>query len=833
MAWRDSRGSRKRLLLFLSSITLGVAALVAINSFGYNLEKTIDREAEALLGADLSLESNHPFQPETEALIDSLGGEQSRRISFSSMAYFPKNGGTRLSTVRVIKGGFPFYGAIETAPPSAAEIYQDGLYALVDGTLFEQFDLQVGDSVRIGRVAYRIAGRLEKSPRESQAVSLFSPRIFIPMDSLDSELLQMGSRAEYEVYFKFPEGTDVEALKEEIRPHLDEYRIGSDTVEEIKNNWNEGLTNLYQFLSLAGFIALLLGGLGVAGTIYVYVRQRIDSVAVLRCLGAGSWRTVAIYLVQSLAMGLTGSVAGALLGVAVQSFVPRVLADVLPFDVEFVVSWPAIFLGLGIGIGVTVLFALLPLLAVRDVSPLRALRVAVEQNLSKRFDPYRLGAYLMIVIGLALLAMFQAPTPVFGVAYLVGVGVVFGLLGLVARLVMWLMRRFFPSTWSYPWRQGLANLYRPNNQTAILVLILGFGTFLIMSLFVVQRTLLAQINVSMEEGQPDMVLFDVQHDQLQGVTEIVEQHDLPILETVPIVTMRIAKVNGVTVEEMEKDSTRHVGWAFNREYRSSYRDHLTESEQVIAGTFIGRYDEGSGAIPISIEAEVAGELGVGLGDSIEFNVQGVPMQTRISSIREVDWRRLSTNFFVVFPAGVLEEAPQFYVVLTRAETAAVSASVQKEVIQAYPNVSAIDLSLVLTVFDAIFSRISFVVRIMALFSVLTGLIVLAGAVVVSRFQRIEESVLLKTLGASRWTVIRITLIEYFLLGVFAAVTGLALSVAAGWALARFLFNTPFVFEFYWVLAAVLVVSGLTVLVGFINSRGFYRHTALEVLRSEI
>src|SRR5690606_39101493 len=314
--------------------------------------------------------------------------------------------------------------------------------ALVDGTLFEQFDLQVGDSVRIGRVAYRIAGRLEKSPRESQAVSLFSPRIFIPMDSLDSELLQMGSRAEYEVYFKFPEGTDVEALKEEIRPHLDEYRIGSDTVEEIKNNWNEGLTNLYQFLSLAGFIALLLGGLGVAGTIYVYVRQRIDSVAVLRCLGAGSWRTVAISLVQSLAMGLTGSVAGALLGVAVQSFVPRVLADVLPFDVEFVVSWPAIFLGLGIGIGVTVLFALLPLLAVRDVSPLRALRVAVEQNLSKRFDPYRLGAYLMIVIGLALLAMFQAPTPVFGVAYLVGVGVVFGLLGLVARLVMWLMRRF-------------------------------------------------------------------------------------------------------------------------------------------------------------------------------------------------------------------------------------------------------------------------------------------------------------------------------------------------------------------------------------------------------
>lgn len=833
MAWRDSRGSRRRLLLFLSSITLGVAALVAINSFGYNLEETVDREAETLLGADLSFESNHPFQPETEELIDSLGGEQSRRISFSTMAYFPESGGTRLSTVRAIEGDFPFYGAIVTTPPPAAETYLNGLNALVDGTLFEQYDLQVGDSVRIGRVTYQIAGRLEKTPRESEAVSLFSPRIFIPMDSLDAELLQMGSRAEYEVYFKFPEGTDVEALKERIQPHLEEFRIGSDTVEEIKNNWNEGLTNLYQFLSLAGFVALLLGGLGVAGTIYVYVKQRIDSVAVLRCLGASSWRTVGIYLIQALAMGLIGSTAGALLGVAVQSFVPRVLSDILPFDVSFVISWPAILLGLGVGIGVTVLFALLPLLAVRDVSPLRALRASVEHNFSRRFDPFRSGVYLLIVIGLAVLAIFQAPSPVFGVAYLVGVGVVFGLLALVARLIMWMMRHFFPSTWSYPWRQGLANLYRPNNQTVILVLVLGFGTFLIMSLFLVQRTLLAQINVSMEEGQPNMVLYDVQHDQLEGVTEIIEKQELPVLETVPIVTMRIAKVNGVTVEEMEEDTTRDVSWAFNREYRSSYRDLLTESEKVIEGTFVGRYDEGAGVIPISIEEEVAGELGVGLGDSIEFNVQGVPMQTRISSIREVDWRRLSTNFFVIFPAGVLEEAPQFYVLLTRAENDAVSAGLQKEIIQAYPNVSAIDLSLVLTVFDAIFSRISFVVRLMALFSVLTGLIVLAGTVVVSRFQRIEESVLLKTLGASRWTVVRIALIEYFFLGVFGAVTGLILSVAAGWALARFLFNTPFVFEPLWMVVAVLVVSGLTVLVGFINSRGFYRHTALEALRAEV
>ncbi len=243
MAWRDSRGSRRRLLLFISSMVLGVAALVAISSFGENLEDAVDDEAKTLLGADLSFERRAAFEPETEAIIDSLGGEQSRRISFSSMAYFPKSGGTRLATVRAQEGAYPYYGAVETSPPEAAGTYRDGDNALIDGELFEQFGVELGDSVRIGTRAYQVVGELVKTPRESAAMMLLSPRIYIPLANLDTLLLSQGSQADHEVYFRFDDDRDVESLAEEIGPVLREQNVGFDTVAEVQEDWNEGLTN--------------------------------------------------------------------------------------------------------------------------------------------------------------------------------------------------------------------------------------------------------------------------------------------------------------------------------------------------------------------------------------------------------------------------------------------------------------------------------------------------------------------------------------------------------------------------------------------------------------
>ena len=838
MAWRDSRGSRKRLALYLSAMVLGVAALVAIRGFGDNMSRTVDQEAKTLLGADLRLESDQPFDDSTEVLIDSIGGTQARRISLGSMAVFPKTGDTRLTAVRAVEGGYPFYGALTTRPDSAAARYQSGRRALVASTLLTQYDVQVGDSVRIGSVTYEIAGEIKQAPGESSFSSAARPPIYVPRAGLDSSLLGRGSLAEYEVYFKFEDDRDIQQLVSGIEAFGERRDLDTDTVEEEAEDWKEGLGNLYRFLSLVGFVALLLGSLGVASAVHVYVRRRLESIAVLRCLGASAGKTFRIYLAQSAVLGLLGAGVGSLIGVVLQAYVPRLLADFLPFEISFAFSGSAVGLGLGVGLGVTLLFALWPLLEVRGISPLRALRSNVEPSTGGWRDPARWVVAGLVATGVTGVALLQAPTWEIGLGYAGGIAAVFGVLALVSWGIVEGVRRFFPTSWSYPWRQGLANLYRPQNQTTVLMLALGLGTFLIVTLFLTQRTLLEQIRVTGGDGRPNLVLFDVQSDQVDGVKDLVESEGLPLMANEPIVTIRLHAVQGRTVADIRRDSTARSTWAHEREYRVTYRDHLTESETLVAGEFVGQVQSNpfrtGEAVPISIEQEIAyEELNVGIGDTLTFDVQGRKLDAYVSSIRSVDWQRIGTNYFVVFPEGVLEAAPRMNVLLSRTSNEEQSARVQRRLVQEYPNVSAIDLSLVLSTVKDLFGRLSYVIRFMAAFSILTGLIVLAGAVVVSRYQRAEESVLLKTLGASRKTVLQIMTVEYLFLGVFAAITGILLALIAAWSLSYFVFEGPFVVAPWALLGTFVVVVVLTIGIGLFNSRGLYDRPPMEVLRAEV
>ena len=837
MAWRDSRGSRKRLSLYLLSMALGVAALVAINGFGANLEQTVDDQSKELLGADLAVEHNQPFADSTQAMLDTLGAERAQRVTLASMAYFPQADGTRLVTVRAGEPGYPFYGAIESDPPEAARTYHDGSNAIVESTLLEQFGIEIGDSLRLGGRHYQIAGTLERTPRESAALGAISPRVYIPRGNLDEALLDTGSRVEREFYLRFDDEASYDEAVSAILPHAQEHGFRVTTVDEAADDWGSALTSLYRFLSLVGFVALLLGSLGVASAVHVYVRRRVESIAVLRCLGARSARTFRIYLTQAGLMGLIGAVVGSVLGVGIQGLVPQLLADFLPVEVQFAISWRAIGLGLGIGLGVTLLFALLPLLRVRGVSPMRALRSTVESTDRPWRDPLYWGVAVAIAAGVAGFAVVQAPTTTFGLGYAAGVAVVFGLLAAVAKGIMVAARRFAPTGWSYPWRQGLANLYRPQNQTAVLMLAIGLGTFLIMTLFLAQRTLLEEVQLAEgDEEQPNIVLFDIQPEQMEGVANLVEGQGLPVMDRVPIITMDLEAVQGLTIDEIRDAPDRDLSWAHTREYRSTYRSELSGSERIVEGEFVGNIDFDPWAearpVPISIEADIKEDLGVALGDTLTFDVQGVSLDATISSVREVDWRRVQTNFFVVFPEGVLENAPQMNVLLSRGSEEA-SAALQSQVVQEYPNVSAIDLSLVLSTVDRLFSNISFVVQVMALFSILVGLLVLVGAIAISRYQRIEESVLLKTLGAARSTVIKIMTIEYLFLGLFAALTGITLALAANWGLSYFVFEGPFVLAPEALIAALVIVSGLTILIGWLNSRDIYDRPPLEVLREEV
>lgn len=834
MAWRDSRSSRGRLALFSLGILFGVGALVAIRSFGDNLETAIEEESKALVGADLVIRARAEFPPEVEAWIETLGVRRAREVIFSSMAFFPETGASRLVQVRGLEKGFPFYGELETTPADARARLADGETLLMEESLMARFGLAVGDPVRIGTKTFELAGAIERVPGEMAAVGLLAPRVYVSHEAARATgLLGFGSVVRNKAYIRFPPETDVAEFLETIGPQLKTFRLSTETVESSREDLGQTLEGLQSFFQLVGLVALLLGSVGVASAVHVYVKRKIGTAAILRCLGAGAWQAFGIYLVQGMALGIVGAGAGSLFGVGLQTLFPYLLRNFLPVDVEVFVSWVSILEGFGIGFAVCLVFALLPLFGVRRVSPLRAIRRGENFAAERRRDPLRWLAYLAVAALVTGVAARQTGSLKAGLGFAGGIGVAFLTLTLLASGIVFLVRRFLPRRLPYVWRQGLANLYRPENRTVLLMLSLGLGTFLVLTLYLSRDLLLGQVAAMGEGERPTMAFFDVQDDQREEIAGILAERELPLLQDVPIVTMRLAAVKGRPVSEIVRDGTNETpDWVLRREYRSTYRNHLVSTERLVAGVWTPSVAGEAELFPVSVEEGIAEDLGIGVGDALVFDVQGVPVETVVGSIRKVDWMRVHPNFFVVFPDGILEPAPKFHVMVTRTETPEETAAVQGEVVERFPNVSAIDLSLILETLDSILSKATFVIRFLALLTVATGLMVLAAAVATSRYQRMRESVLLRVLGASRAQVERILLIEYASLGVLAGAAGSALALGAAWAMAAFVFERPFAPSAAPVVVAVAATGGVTVLVGLVSSRGILNQPPLESLRAE-
>ena len=832
MAWRDSRRNRSRLLLFISSIILGIAALVAIYSLSDNLQDEIDNQAASLLGADLELTTNRIVEPHIKSFIDSLGKERSEERRFASMIYFQKTFDSRLVQVRALGGQFPYYGELETIPAIAARSFRNGKYALVDQTLMVQYNAKVGDTIRIGILSFTIAGTLMGAPGQSGISASVSPVVYIPLTYLnETGLEQKGSRITYRYYYKYPKNFKVQNLVDNIETRLDTEGFRYDTVASQKEDSSRSFKDVTKFLSLISFIALLLGCIGVASAIHIYVKEKISTIAILRCLGAKSSQAFLIYLLQIAGIGLFGSLIGVVLGTVIQQFLPIVLSDLLPIEITTSISWKAIGEGLLLGLVISILFALTPLVSIRKISPLNTLRVSYQATLIK--DPLKWIVYGVIFLFILGFTYWQLGGIQEAVFFTLGILLSFAALYGIAVFLTRLVRKFFPNKASYLWRQGLANLYRPNNQTSILVISIGLGTALICTLFFVQSILLNRVTLSASNDRPNMVLFDIQPNQKDSVIELAKVRGLKADGTVPIVNMRLIKLKDITPEILAKDSTiKMQSWIFNWEYRVTFRDSLTDSEKITNGKWLGDYS-GQGAVPISIEKGFAERNKLKLGDTMIFNVQGLPLTTRISSFREVDWNRVQTNFLVLFPTGVLEKAPQFHVFMTRVPSVEVSAAFQKDVVEQFPNVSIIDLGLIISVLNEILDKIGFVIQFMAAFSIITGLVVLIASVLISKYQRMQESVLLRTLGASGRQIFAITALEYFFLGALASITGIGLALAGSWALANYSFETPFTPEILPIIVIFISVCILTIAIGLFNSISVLTKPPLEILRQDI
>ena len=837
LAWRESRSTRRKLLLYMSSISLGVAALVAIDSFAGNITRSVREQSRALIGGDIVFSVRNGWTPATDSVLAEFaarGATITKQTSFASMAYAPRTNSTRLAQVRAVGPAYPLYGLITTRPAGQWERLHDGRHVLLDPSLMIGLDARIGDTISLGYQTFEIIGALDQVPGDPGIAGAMAPRLFISEQHMAAtRLLITGSRGEYDAYARLSTGSP-DALVKSLDARLDSAQLRARTINQQEGNITEGIQELSNFLGLVGIIALLLGGVGVASGVNAWVMRKIDIVAVLRCLGATTRQVMTIYITQAMVMGLLGAAIGAALGVAIQFMLPGVLSGVLPVDVSVRLEPRAIAMGMLLGLWIALAFALRPLIALRRVSPLQALRRSDDGSPARKWwrDPPRMLVNALVASSVVGLSATRAEDFEEIVTFSGGIAGSLLILTASAALLSFAARRALRTGWPYVVRQGVANLYRPGNQTRSVVLSLGFGAFLVSTLYLVQSNLLASFRQAEFNSRGNLVFFDIQDDQMPGIDSIVRGQQREYAARVPIITMRVAAINGRSVADLLADSTEDESpWSLRREYRSTYRSNVTETEKVLAGTWYGEKPTPPGGMPqVSLEIEVAEAMHAELGDTITWNVQGLEVPTVLTSLREVNWQRFELNFFAVFEPVALEQAPKTYAALVMAPNDSAVASLQRDIVRRYPNVASLDLSLVRRTVAEISRRATTAIRFLAIFSLAMAVPVLFSAVSATRRDRVREGVLLKTLGATRRQITRILFSEYALLGILGSLAGMLLSFGGAWLLLRNVFDRPF--EPAWLEAGAIagLLLLLTVSIGLLAGRDVFKETPMAALR---
>lgn len=835
MAYRDSRKNRSRLFLFISSIILGIASLVAMNSFNENLKRDINNQAAELIGADLELQSNRKPNEETLKFIDSIKSlslDFSMEERFLSMVRFSKGQGSRFVQVRAVQGVFPFYGTMVTKPSESFEQFGQKNGALLDNSLLLQFNAQINDTIHLGNNQIPILGGLLSQTGRPSISGAMAPNVYVRLSDLQgSGLQQAGSRIEYHYYFKLPKNFSIDEKLLKLKDRLTELQLRSSTISSTKENTGRSFSDMANYMELVGFAALLLGCIGVSSAVQIFIKEKLVSVAVLRCLGATAKQTFFIFLIQFAGIGLIGGIIGSVLGSLIQLIIPQVMQQILPVALSTEISWSAIGQGVSLGLIIAILFALIPLLSVRKISPLNSLRIT-EQKEGFFNDKLTWWVYALILLFILLFTRFQMDDWKQTIIFTIGIALVFFFLYVVAWGFTTLIKKYFPSKWTYVWRQGLANLYRPNNQTVILIVSIGLGTALIATLFFVQDILIQRVKVSAEQNEANILLFDIQPSQRDSLKLLAHDAGYPIVEEVPIVTMTIESINGTTLKDVINDSTQAISArAFRGEIRATYRDSLINSERLVQGKWIGEVTSKDTAI-VSIDKNYAERINVKVGDQLRVNVQGLSIPAVISSIREVDWNRFQSNFRLVFAKGTFEHAPQFYLMMSKVKSEQESMHFQQQMVRKFPNVSILDLNVVLKVLGDILDSISFIIQFIGSFSILTGIVVLISSVRISKYQRLKENVLLRTLGASSKQIYIITISEYFFLGLLSAIAGIFIALVISNILAIGVFETSFIPSPVILIGFVFFVVALTILVGLLNSFSILNRSPLEALRQQ-
>jgi putative ABC transport system permease protein len=837
VAARELRGSAGRIAFFAACLAVGVAAVVAVAGLAAALDGAIRGQARQLLAADLAVVSRRPIP---EAVVAAAAGLPGARLAevreLPSVVSVPAAGngepvrGSVLADLKAVGPGYPFYGEVVSEPAGAIAGLGDHRL-LVAPELLVRLGLEVGDELAVGGRPFSIAGVVLSESDRMDVGFTIGPRVLLSVAGLErSGLAGLGSRVEHRLLVGLAAGStadDLATAAAAIRSTIVEPEfVELETAAEAQPGLRSGLERTERFLGLVALLSLLIGGIGVAQAVRAWLAGRLDAIAVMRALGMRPGEVFALYLGQTALLAVLGSTVGAAAGLAVARAVPGFFASILPVDV--VVGWhpAAVLRGVALGLGVAVVFALRPLVDAMRVAPVRVLRRDADPLPVHRAVAVGLAAVL--VVGIALTAAVQFGEALRGFAFAGGLVVAAAVLAGSAALVVRLVGRA-PREWGpVALRHGLAALARPGSGTLGAVVALGLGVLTVVGMLLIQQRLSAQLDADLPAGAPTVFLVDIQPDQWAGVSAALADNGAADVESVEVVIGRLASINGVPVAELA--SAAGVGssdrrWVLTREQRLTSMAELPPDNVIIDGALWAHPDRAE----VSIERDYARDLGVGVGDTLLIDIQGVPVELLVSSLRTVEWERFTINFFLVVEPGVLEAAPRFRIAAARLD-AAHELPLQDRLAASHPNVTMIRLREVLERIVGVFEQLGAGIRFLGAFTVLAGIAILAGSVSAGAVHRGRQVALFKTLGMTRREVVAAFAVEYALVGLVAGVLGTVGALVMAYLVVTFGFQIAWAWPPAVAAIAVVATALLCVVAGLAASARALAVRPLAVLR---
>jgi putative ABC transport system permease protein len=847
MALREIRASWQRLLFFFVCIAIGVGSIVALRSVIQSVRVALAGEARTLLGADVTITTNRPW---TEPVLDRLEAERrAGRVTLrSETAEIPtmvrpgdaSRLATRMVELRAVGPEFPLYGSLTLRDGVYTHALLAGRGAVVRPELLAQFGLEVGDPILIGTQAFEIRGVITAEPGRRIGAFTLGPRVIIDRADLDSTgLLAFGSRASFQQLLRVPDAVSADLVVDLREAFANEF-VGVRWYRRTEDQMGENLERAENYLSLVGLVVLILGGIGVSSVTRVFVQQKVRSIAILKCVGTTSPQMLAIYMTQVLLLGVAGSALGVALAAGVMAAVPVFVGDLTELmKVDFGLTATAVLHGFAIGLLVSILFSLVPLLEVRHVKPSLLLRQDVPA--SAGIDWLKWTVTAGVAAALVAVAAWQAGSLEVGLMLSGGFVAISFVLHLAGAALVWAVQPLRHAK-SFALRQAVLHIARPGNQTRVILLAVGLGAFFILGVRTLQANLLRDFAIQAGPEAPDLFLIDIQQDQRDRLAAFLTESNgsAPPARIIPTLRARVVGVQGRDMDLDSYEQTRGRGLA--REYTVTYRSQLEANEELIDGEWWG--DEPmQGEAEVSIEARFSdrdsdGNFRMGrriqVGDQMRFDVLGRIITARVTSVRRVDWQDFRAGgFMFVFRPGTFDRAPHTYIsALQGPRDPDARARMQAALVAQFPNVSVIDLREILETVQAIVNNVTLAVTVVGALVLVSGGLILVGAVSMTKFRRVYEAAILKTLGASSKLIAAMLVLEYGVLGAIAGTVGALGAIVLSWAVARYALDMPWEATPGITMTGIVATSLLVAAIGVLASVDVLRHKPLATLRAE-